>query len=183
MMGYRELPLTNSDKVALVDDDYDGEWLSNYSWSYNPTLDNILANTPIDMGNGRIERALHRLAYGLTFLPTRNSWVTFKNGDKYDCRTSNLIVVTPREAMKKRGQSRRLPNLSGYRGVHIDKAGYITANFSHTYLQTSRGSISFLTPQQAARAYDKAAYEKYGDKAILNFPDEHGAGEGQVEPV
>lgn len=54
----------------------------------------------------------------------------------------------------------------GVRQVYKD--GYsarITVNGKREYLGY------FSTPEQAAKAYDKKAYELYGDKAILNFPE------------
>ena len=63
----------------------------------------------------------------------------------------------------------RKTNTTGYRGVkQIGKrwAAQIHAPGMRSHLGM------FGTPQEAARAYDKAAWEAYGEKAILNFPRE-----------
>lgn len=59
-------------------------------------------------------------------------------------------------------------NALGYRGIKPSRTNRYVAHIgsSHIYLG------SFNTPEEAARAYDKAAKELYGDKAILNFPNE-----------
>lgn len=69
-----------------------------------------------------------------------------------------------------RSITRRIDNTSGYRGVAWsakDKrwAAYISVNKRTKFLG------NFLSPEDAARAYDKAAREFRGERAILNFPD------------
>lgn len=58
---------------------------------------------------------------------------------------------------------------TGYRGIYFDPrtsryVAQISPRGNYKYLG------SFPTPQDAARAYDEAAKESFGDKAILNFP-------------
>jgi hypothetical protein len=58
---------------------------------------------------------------------------------------------------------------SGFRGVtkHKNKwTASIFVNGKNNYLGL------FSTPEEAARAYDRKAYELFGDAAPLNFPDE-----------
>lgn len=61
-------------------------------------------------------------------------------------------------------------NNSGLRGAYVNGNKWIaliTVNKVKVYLGT------FNTLEEAARAYDKKAYELHGDKAILNFPEEY----------
>ncbi len=59
----------------------------------------------------------------------------------------------------------------GFRGVHVKPSGRVGAKFKRKTLGT------FDTQEEAARAYNKAAYELYGDKAALNdIPDPLGIG-------
>lgn len=94
-------------KYALVDGDYDGEYFAQYHWALLP--------------NGYIARYGHREAItdektGLvtgwdeSFIylhrevarPPKGMWVRFKNGNKLDCRSSNLEWVTPKETAASR---------------------------------------------------------------------------------
>lgn len=64
----------------------------------------------------------------------------------------------------------RQKNSSGYKGVakHGNKfKAYITIKRKTKYL----GLYPLI--EQAAKVYDREAYELFGDKAILNFPDEY----------
>lgn len=63
---------------------------------------------------------------------------------------------------------RRSRNKTGYKGVAFSGRKFIasiTQNYKFIYLG------NFDTSEEAAKAYDKKAYELYGDKAILNFPE------------
>jgi HNH endonuclease/AP2 domain len=63
----------------------------------------------------------------------------------------------------------RKTNTSGYRGVK--QIGKRWSAGIHTSGRRAHLGM-FETPEEAARAYDKAALEAYGESAILNFPKE-----------
>lgn len=72
------------------------------------------------------------------------------------------------EVKFEKAKQRRTIRTTGYKGVRKEGHTYsaiITIKGKHEYLG------SFNTKIQAAKAYDKKAYELYGDKAILNFPE------------
>jgi len=68
--------------------------------------------------------------------------------------------------VKKTRQTRKI-NSTGYRGV----AKYYNKWRSQVWEGKTVLIGTFGTKEQAAKAYDKKAYELYGDKAILNFPE------------
>lgn len=76
------------------------------------------------------------------------------------------------DTVGKNSPRRRKKGNSGYKGVYIAKNGkyeYIRAYITIKNKQVVLGK--FETLEQAAKAYDQKAYELYGDKAILNFPE------------
>lgn len=87
------------------------------------------------------------------------------NGDGLDNRRCNLRLCT----IGQNNAARRTAGASGLRGV--EKVGtrwraYIGHNRRNLHLG------SFASSEAAARAYDAAALEAYGEFARLNFPDE-----------
>ena len=90
------------------------------------------------------------------------------NGDGLDNRRSNLRRATHGQNMANKGRYRN--NTSGFKGVSRRRSGrwfaQIQAQGTHRYLG------QFDTAEDAARAYDAAAVEAFGEFARLNFPQE-----------
>ena len=66
------------------------------------------------------------------------------------------------------GNSRQRVGRSGFRGVYLKKETlrWAACISPHRHLGT------YSTPEEAARAYDEAAIERFGEFATLNFPQE-----------
>lgn len=64
------------------------------------------------------------------------------------------------------------PSNSGYRGVHqVNRPKPYKAKINIGGRQIHLGS--FNTPEEAAKAYDKAAFNHYGLTTTLNFPQDY----------
>jgi hypothetical protein len=105
---------------------------------------------------------LHRLILAAG----KGQYVDHINHDGLDNRKVNLRIVTNAQNAARVGK--RNPNASSrYCGVRwiprLEKWGASIAD--NTWLGTFADEI------EAARAYDEAAIERYGDCAFLNFPD------------
>lgn len=95
------------------------------------------------------------------------------NGDGLDNRRSNLREANAAQNAANAGL--RSDSVSGFKGVYPNTAGglpwkaEIRANGKRRYLGI------FGDPATAARAYDAAAREAFGEFARLNFPQENAA--------
>lgn len=89
------------------------------------------------------------------------------NRDKLDNRRCNLRVVTHTQNCV--NTEIRRNNTSGFKGVRLNKGQYWAAHIRVNYRQIHLGH--FATAEDAARAYDAAAREHFGEFAFLNFTD------------
>jgi hypothetical protein len=176
-VGTRVIYTYDTHERILVDDDYDGELFANhYRWRlFRPSLRQL---SPYVHGFKRGSSSklpgrwfyLHRLVAGEV---PKGMWVTHKNGDTLDNRSTNITLITPSQSALTRKQSSLLtskrPVARPYRGVEhgLDE--------NRTYYVTFRGVYqgTYATAEEAAQAYDELAYSTYGEKATLNFPAEY----------
>lgn len=146
---------------AIVDAE-DFEWLSQWNWRLHT--------------NGyamRLQRDqyyqhpiyMHRLLSGAT----GEAETDHINRNRLDNRRSNLRVVTTAQNLANRPRAAR--NTSGYKGVSRSKGqGRWRAEFTANGEYRNLGV--FNSPEDAARAYDRAAYQEHEDIVLLNFPNE-----------
>lgn len=141
---------------ATVDvEDYD--LVSRYRWNPCKKGNTFYAKTKI----GGATVLMHRLLTGYSI-------TDHINGFGLDNRRKNLREVTT--AQNLRNCRRRCDNTSGFKGVAWHKPSgkwqvHINVDGKFTYLGLFSDKIA------AARAYDAAALEHYGEYARLNFSE------------
>lgn len=109
-----------------------------------------------------LDGLMHRYVIGAK----SGDFVDHLNGDKLDNRRSNLRI-----ASRSQNGANRPPlssNKSGYKGVSWNRRW----NRWHAQIRLggrSRSIGNFLDPIDAARAYDGAAFDQWGEFAYLNW--------------
>ena len=176
----REIPLTQG-YVAIVDDE-DYEWLAARSW-------HIQKSQRRKDGSMRLYAAGYELVDGRTKVPSmhrvilgapRGLMVDHKNGNGLDNRRENLRIATGSQnnanAPKRANCSSRFKGVSWFKNLQRWNAKIkINGRLKH---------LGYFTDErEAARAYDAAALEHFGEFARLNFPSAHaGAQMAAVTP-
>jgi hypothetical protein len=105
----------------------------------------------------------HRLAWLYVYGVHPTGDIDHNNGNPADSRIANLREL-PRS--KNAHRSRRRRNPSGFRGVSRSPPGRWRARIAVDGKRVYLGS--YKTPEEAARAYDEAAREHYGEFAMTN---------------
>jgi hypothetical protein len=91
------------------------------------------------------------------------------NNNGLDNRRSNLRFCTHRQNIARSNTANRVGS-SGFIGV------FPSVGSSTFYARIGKKGLgSFRNPEDAARAYDAASIEEFGEFARLNFPEEHAA--------
>jgi hypothetical protein len=142
-------------------DDADYPFLSQFKWhlSYSgyPTRTLWL---------GRQYRPTHRelpMHHHLCRVTPQQPYADHRSGNKLDNRRANLRPTNKSQNGSNRGMARH--NTTGFKGVSKHGRRFIAqirCNNKNRYLGR------FSNPEDAARAYDKAAKVAFGEYAVLN---------------
>lgn len=162
-----KIPLRGVVAIVLIDDQDEADLII-YVWR-------LSTNGYAFRAGRRGERRtiyLHRQLLGDPRRPNgRAIDVDHINGDKLDCRRSNLRLTTRsgNEANKPPPRSNR----SSYKGVYFHKAARKWAAQLTAYGKKYNLGLH-MTPEDAARAYNAKAFDVWGEHAWLNpVPDKH----------
>jgi hypothetical protein len=154
------IPLTNSEKFAIVDNEVFEKLTAYGKWC-------ILNGGYVVSTKDRT--LMHKFILGE---PPSGYECDHKDFNRLNYQKDNLRYVT-RNNNQRRKIVRQKNNTSGYRGVvwnNIRGCCYWTARIKVNGKQTNVGY--FKNKIDAAKAYDEAAKKYHGEFATLNFPKE-----------
>lgn len=145
-------------------DDGDVEIISNYNWAARVYRGKwVYAQATRQRNKKRVVISMHRLVMGAS----RGQLVDHANGDTLDNRRRNLRFATSSQNQQNRHYGRGISRFKGVSPLDYNCwQATIRKNGQQIYLGF------FRVEEDAARAYDRAARELFGDFANVNFSDE-----------
>lgn len=157
MSNLRKIRLSTG-KFALVDKD-DYGFLKNINWSESKSLNTSYAIARVWIGNKWHSVTMHRMIMRFS-----KRWVDHIDGNGLNNQKSNLRYCNQNQnSANSKNKDRKAP----YRGVTKTKYGRYHARI--TVSTKTRHLGMFDTAEAAAKAYDEAARQHWGDFATTNF--------------
>jgi hypothetical protein len=160
-----EVPLTRG-LVAIVDDE-DAHLVLPHKWmaSRSDPARSWRASRRVTVEGREITLWMHQVIVGVREWPRIE--IDHRDGNGLNNTRANLRIATPSQNRANRSFP---PNpVSGLRGVHPLR-GRWKAHIRSNGKQRNLGM--FDTKEEAAKAYDAAALDAFGEFARLNFPKE-----------
>lgn len=165
-----EIPLSRG-LFALIDEE-DYMRISQYKWCALKRTENLFYAVRTDYSGGRKERIyMHRFILN----PPQDFIGEHKNGNGLDNRRENLRIATQLQNRQNQ-RPRRNKKTSIYKGVYFRKkdrkwVAQIKCPDKAVYLGC------FTSEIEAAKAYDRAAHDFFGEFALCNFQPHGGSRE------
>lgn len=154
----------HGNKTVLINKE-DFEKINSYNWHINYNHGNYYVETNLYVNGKRRTKGIHSFIKECPI----DLKIDHINGDALDNRKENLRICTNQENCRNQRKT-KLKRSSKYKGVSYNKnnrnyRAYIKHDGKHVNIG------SFLNENDAAEAYNKKAFELFGEFANLNIID------------
>jgi len=149
---------------ALVDD-WNYDWLNQYKWSTAISHGTYYFTTTIRTAKGNRNIFMHRFISGEI---ESGKQIDHKDRNGWNNMEINIRICTQHENARNKAPVKNKTSI--YKGVQKRLNRWIT-RISINGKPTHIGS--FLTEIEAAKAYDRVAFDNWGEFAYLNFPEDY----------